>query len=255
MVDETTRRGVLLDLILTNKENLVEVVKVEGNLGCSNSEMVKFRISRGRNRIPSRITTLDFSRTNFGVFKQFLEEIPWDRALEGKGTRDNQLDFKDHFFQAQDQSIPRGRMSRKGARRPAWLNRELLGRLKWKRKVYRSWKEGLATWEEYKTVVRRCREATRKAKASLALNLARGVKDNRKGFFKYTADKTNSRGNVGPLMNEVSALVTEDANTTELLNAFFVSVYIAGGCPEEPHTPEAPEEVRIKEEFALVDED
>ena len=65
------------------------------------------------------------------------------------------------------------------------------------------WKNVLVTWEEYKTVVRGCREATRKAKASLELNLARGVKDNKKGFFKYIADKTSTRGNVGPLMNEV----------------------------------------------------
>lgn len=32
-------------------------------------------------------------------------------------------------------------------------------------------------------------------------------------------------------------------------------VYTAGGCPDEPHTPEAPEEARIKEEFTSVDED
>ena len=39
-----------------------------------------------------------------------------------------------------------------------------------------------------------------------------------------------------------------------LLNAFFVSVYNPRGSPEEPHTPEALDEVIIKEEFALVDE-
>jgi len=44
---------------------------------------------------------------------------------------------------------------------------------------YRSWKEGLATWKEYKTVVSKYREANKKAQASLDLNLARGVKDNR----------------------------------------------------------------------------
>jgi len=49
--------------------------------------------------------------------------------------------------------------------------------------------------------------------------------------------------------------VTEDTGKTELLNAFFVSVYTAGGCPEEPCTPEAPEEVTTKEECASVDED
>uniref|UniRef100_A0A8B9ZS82 Reverse transcriptase domain-containing protein n=1 Tax=Anas zonorhyncha TaxID=75864 RepID=A0A8B9ZS82_9AVES len=111
----------------------------------------------------------------------------------------------------------------------------------------------LATWEECNAVVRGCREATRKAKASLELNHARGVKDNRKGFFKYTADKTNIRGNAGPLMNKVGALVTEEK--AELLNAFFVSVYTAGGSPEEPRALEALEELGIKEEFTSVDED
>lgn len=64
----------------------------------------------------------------------------------------------------------------------------------------------MAAWEECETVVRGCREATRKAKASLELNPARGIKDNRNGFFKYTAGKTNTRGTVGPLMSEVSVL-------------------------------------------------
>ncbi|XP_071671878.1 synaptonemal complex protein 2 isoform X2 [Patagioenas fasciata] len=217
--------------------------------------MVEFRVLCGRNRIASRIATLDFSRANFGLFKQLLGEIPWARLLEGKGAQDSWLVFRDCFYQVQDQSIPTHRKSRKGARRPAWLNRELLGKLKWKRRVYRSWKEGLATWEEYKAVVRGCREATRKAKASLELNLVRGVRDNRKSFFKYVADKNNSRGNVGPLMNKVGALVAEDTEKGELLNAFFFSVCSARGGPEEPHPAEAPEEAREMEEFALVDED
>lgn len=136
--------------------------------------------------------------------------------------------------------------------RPAWLNRELLGKLKWTRRVYRFWKEGLATWEEYKAVVRECKEATRKAKGSLELNHERGIWDNRKGFFKHIVDKTNTRGNVGPLMSEVSALETENKEKAELLNAFFI--YNARGSSKEPHNPETPDKIRIKEEFALVDE-
>ncbi|GAB0190273.1 hypothetical protein GRJ2_001492600 [Grus japonensis] len=60
---------------------------------------------------------------------------------------------------------------------------ELLEKLKWK-KVYRMWKKELATWEEYRNIVRVRRDATRKAKAHLELNLARDVKDNKKGFFR-----------------------------------------------------------------------
>lgn len=38
--------------------------------------------------------------------------------------------------------------------------------------------------------VRTCRNATRKAKANLELNLARDVKDNKKDFFKYINNKS-----------------------------------------------------------------
>ena len=51
------------------------------------------------------------------------------------------------------------------------------------------WKEGQVTWEEYRNVVRACRDATRKAKAHLELKLARDIKDNKKAFFNYISNK------------------------------------------------------------------
>jgi len=41
-----TRKGVLLHLILTNKQELVRDVKVRGSLHCSNHKMAEFRILR-----------------------------------------------------------------------------------------------------------------------------------------------------------------------------------------------------------------
>jgi len=101
------------------------------------------------------------------------------------------------------------------------MSKELLAKLKWKRKVYRMRKEGQATWQEYRNIVRACREAMRKAEAHLELNLASDVKDNKKGFFRYISSKRKTRDNVGPLLNKVGALLMEDADKAELLNAFF----------------------------------
>jgi len=44
------------------------------------------------------------------------------------------------------------------------------------------WKEGQATWKEYRNVVKACKDTMRKAKVHLGLNLERDVKDNKKGF-------------------------------------------------------------------------
>jgi len=44
VVEEPTRKGALLDLVLTNKEGLVEDVKAGGRLSCSDHEMVEFWI-------------------------------------------------------------------------------------------------------------------------------------------------------------------------------------------------------------------
>ena len=110
------------------------------------------------------------------------------------------------------------------------MNKELLAEFRWKRKVHEMWKDRQATWEEYRNVVRACRDATRKAKAHLELKLARDVKNN-KCFFNYISSKRKARDNVGPLLNEVSVLVTEHTEKAELLNAFFASVYQCQGRP------------------------
>jgi len=70
------------------------------------------------------------------------------------------------------------------------MSKELLATFRWKRNVYGMWKEGQSTWEEYRNVVRACREATRKAKVHLELNLARDVsKTTRRGSSTSVANR------------------------------------------------------------------
>jgi len=112
------------------------------------------------------------------------------------------------------------------------MSKELLAKIKWKKKVHGMWKEGQVTWEEYKNVVKACREAMRKTKACLEINLARDVKDNKKGFFKYISSKWKTRENVGLLLNEVGALVMEDSEKAVSVNAALASVFSAMAGPQ-----------------------
>jgi len=95
----------------------------------------------------------------------------------------------------------------------------------------------------------------RKAKVLLELNLASDVKDNKKGFFNYISRKQKTRDSVGPLLNEVGALVMEDTEKAELLNAFFVSLFTAKAVPQESQSLEVTEEAWKKDDFLCFGED
>jgi len=69
VIEEPTRRGAMLYLVLTNKEELVGNVEVRGSLGCSDHEMVEFKILRAARRVHSKLTTLDFGRADFGLLR------------------------------------------------------------------------------------------------------------------------------------------------------------------------------------------
>ncbi|GAB0202575.1 mitochondrial enolase superfamily member 1 [Grus japonensis] len=238
VTEEPTRRGAMLDLVLTNKEGLVGDVKLKGSLGCSDHEMVEFRILRAARRVCSKLTTLDLRRADFGLFRDLLGRIPWDKALEGRGAQDSWLIFKGHLLQAQEQCIPTKRKSSKNTKRPLWMNKDLLGKVKQNQEAYRGWKQGQVAWEEYRETVQAAREQVRKAKALREISLARDVKDNKKSFYRYVSEKRRMRENVGPLRNETGDLVTQDMEKAEVLNDFFASVS-SGKCSS--HTAQVTE--------------
>jgi len=113
-------------------------------------------------------------------------------------------------------------MDEQGASRGAQTEEESL----------RNVERGTGHLEEYRNVVKACRDAMRKAKVHLELNLAWDVKDNKRSFFKHISSKRKTRDNVGLLLNEAGVLVTEDAEKAALLNAFFASVFSAKAGPQ-----------------------
>ncbi|KFQ45895.1 hypothetical protein N333_10923, partial [Nestor notabilis] len=169
---------------------------------------------------------LDFKRVDFGLFRNLLSKVLWDIVLEDGGAQDCWFIFKDHQLEAQDCCIPTKRKCSRRARRPPWMDRELLRKLRGgKKEAYRRWKGGQVAWEEYRNVVREAGDWGRKAKAHLELNLARDIKNNRKGFYRYVANKRQTRDNMGPLRKLSAELPALDLEKAEVLNDFFASVF------------------------------
>ncbi|KAF7249149.1 Teneurin-2 [Varanus komodoensis] len=89
-VREATRGGNILDLVLTNREELIDEVQIRGALDASDHSILCFEI-RGL-RTGSRLNTRswDFKRANFGQLKARLGKVSWDRLLEGPSNHHSQ---------------------------------------------------------------------------------------------------------------------------------------------------------------------
>ncbi|PKU49591.1 rna-directed dna polymerase from mobile element jockey-like [Limosa lapponica baueri] len=97
--------------------------------------------------------------------------------------------------------------------------------------IHRKWKKGQATWEEYRDVARLCRDEVREAKAQLELDLARDIKKNKKGFYRYINQKRKVKENVPPLLSSNGELVSTEEEKAEVLNNFFASVFTGNPSP------------------------
>ena len=94
--------------------------------------------------------------------------------------------------------------------------------------MYRKWKQGCVPWEGYRAVVCVCRDRIRKVKVQKELNLARDMKDNKKGFYRYIGRRRQAKESVLPLMKGNGELASPDIEKAEVLNECFASVFMGG---------------------------
>ena len=104
VLDRPARGEVLLDLLLTNAEEIIKGFKIGGSLGCSNHALVQFVTSRKTGLAQSEVRTLNFGRANLRLFKELLDKITWEAVLREKGVEKSWLLFKDTFLSAQELS-------------------------------------------------------------------------------------------------------------------------------------------------------
>ena len=69
--------------------------------------MVEFTVLRGVGKARNVVTTLNFRKANFQLFKELLSRTPWETALRDRGAEQSWRIFKDAFHRAQELSVPR----------------------------------------------------------------------------------------------------------------------------------------------------
>lgn len=65
----------------------------------------------------------------------------------------------------------------------------------------------------------------------MELNLVKDVKNNKKGSFRYIAQKRQAKESILPLINEKGKLAFSDVEKAEVLKEFFALVFTCHSCP------------------------
>ncbi|KFO80819.1 hypothetical protein N303_05322, partial [Cuculus canorus] len=186
---------------------------------------------RDLGQVRSTVRTLNFRKAKFRLFKELVNRAPWHVVLRGRGAEQSWQIFKDVFHKAQENSVPKCRTFGMEGKTPAWLSQDLLVKLKDKRKLHRQCKQGQGTWYMYRDAGQLCRNGVQKAKKQLELNLAREVKTNKKGFYRYVNQKRKIKESIPALMIENGDLVATDEKKAEILNNSFASVFTDNHSP------------------------
>ena len=119
MLDVPIRNEALLDLLLTNQENLLCNISVSDSLGCSDHNIVEFGILLSTLKVSTKTKVLDFRRANFSLLRAQLGGILWKASMEDKGASECWEFFKNALLEAQKQFIPfKGKGSRQSKRLP-----------------------------------------------------------------------------------------------------------------------------------------
>ena len=169
-VEEATRGKTILDLVITNKEDLVNGVEVVGTLGKSDHALLEFVIQLEGEAKHSQTRILDFKKANFCKLRELLAVIPWTETLKKKGVQDGWEFLKTEILKAQFKTVPTRRKNGRGLKKPQWFTKELSTQLTIKKNKYKEWKNGKCTKEEYKQTANICRGMVKKLKRKTNLN-------------------------------------------------------------------------------------
>ena len=254
LVNVPTRGNNILDLVLTDREDLVNNLEVGGRLGNSDHEEIRFNIKWGCCQVnENKALVPDFRRGNYQALRKHLADASNLRIRKGasqvtevhevgsvgikesqswagrpsevtgsSGVEDEYNEFVRMLIEGQEKHIPH-RKIRSGKNDPKWMTSRLRDLIGVKRGVYKRIIDGeVELRDRYTILARTVKKDIRKAKRDYEIRVAANVKSNPKGFFQLY--KTKIKDRIGPLKLDEGTAVS-NREMSEVLNNYFLSVF------------------------------
>ena len=248
-VREITRRNndeaSTLDLIFTGEEEDVKNISLLPPLGDSDHDIViADYVCEWISKVEYKPRRM-YHKGNYDRIIEELEKINWEAQFENKTVQECWDIFKAKLKALIEEFIP---LTKHKDYNEPWMNGNLMRY--WKKK-YHAWKrftenQSYQRYREYKRETNKFKKLTRKAKRAYEKKLAKGIRHNKRTFFRYVNSKLTVRPEITEMKNELGELLGNDKDICDILGKYFNSVYI-------PQSNEAMPEMEVLCEQEIQD--
>ena len=215
----------LLDLIISNEEDLIENVMYRDKLGASDHIGITFEVNCRLNVNMNKGERSNFFKGDYMACRDYLNNVDWS-SVEDKNVHDSWDFILLHINHCIDHFIPVKR-SKTSKSKPKWMNHYCVRAVK---KKYHAWKRftfsrSYRDYEEHCKLRNRASKAVLYSKKKHGKLIAESAKVNPKSFWGYVREQTKTRSGISDLKNEQGEVITDDTEKAQLMNSFFASVF------------------------------
>ena len=213
----------LLDLVLTNRDDIVNEITTGAGLGKSDHVTqiinLNWKYSKQTKERPN------FQKADFESINNLLKETRWEEELQGKTTNEMWLTIKGKINTAVQDFVPIAKQG--NHRNKKWMDKKTLEMVRKKHRLWRKWNKTkkIEDFQDYLRANNQASKACKKAQRRLEEDVAKKAKTDPKAFWSYVNSKTKTRSGVADLKKTDGTRTESDGEKAEVLNDFFQSVF------------------------------
>ena len=224
-VSTPTRKGNILDLILSTENDLVSDLLVASPIDKSDHCAIFWSV-------PWKIEYDDNIKVIYnyykGDYRKMINYLIKDVTLNNFISNDvevNWLCIKNCLIECRDRFVPTCKQNNKDY--PKWMSSSILKAIKSRNRLWSKFKVtgDYNTEKNYKTQRNKVTDIISKAKYDFELRLVKNIKTNSKAFYSYIKHKNRGSSRIGPLEVDGCKIVSDDKLMCNILNNYFASVF------------------------------
>ena len=235
----------LLDLILTNEEDMISNIEYQSPLGKSDHCVINFTFNCYFVTKKKELLKTCYHKGDYNRIREDLHQIDWNEVIaEENNIESNWEKCSTEIKKMENKYIPSRRIRdtiKKKHNIP--LEKSIVDKIKEKNKWARKAKHDKDPWvqKKYKRIRNKVRNITRKHQKQFERNLSHEAKSNPKKIWSYIKSKSKTKSGIGELLtdpsNSDSIKTDNDTEKAQILANFFESVFTREPEGEVPVLP------------------